>query len=445
MEILGRVSENGLRVSTAVRTISCSSESASSFTFVRERVGSSYHKPASINPYADLGAFRAGACYALSQQMGQPRARTVNSSRRNGGLNNEIARKILRIEVTESDIRGSAMVKNMQLAHIARNSEAEHQRRAAKSPNDLARSMRQEQCGMNAPSRISGPAKKILLATDLSARCDRALYRAAMLAKQWQSSLIVLHVVEDRDLSIPDEAGLPSWRRPRDPIDTARKHLLADVDALPARPAVRVAEGNPVEAILGSAGAENCDLIAIGVGRGESLGHFVSGRTADRLFRRSRLPLLVVKGRPRRPYENIVFATDLSDSSRYALETAARFFSGQRLTIFHAYSPPSGLITKSALRRQYRMEVEQEVRAFLAEVDKSAPGWQQPHVLIEDGAPNLLLRDYVRDKEVDLLVLGTHGRSAFFEIFLGSVAKAIVDDVPCDALVIRKASAAIET
>ncbi len=91
------------------------------------------------------------------------------------------------------------------------------------------------------------------------------------------------------------------------------------------------------------------------------------------------------------------------------------------------------------------MEVEQEVQAFLAGVDKSAPGWQQPHVLIEDGAPNFLLRDYVRDKEVDLLVLGTHGRSAFLEIFLGSTAKVIMDDVPCDALVIREPRASVET
>ncbi|MGE4249300.1 MAG: universal stress protein [Parvibaculaceae bacterium] len=59
---------------------------------------------------------------------------------------------------------------------------------------------------MNAPSRVNGPAKKILLATDLSARCDRALYRAAMLAQQWQWSLILLHVLEDRDPSISDSA-----------------------------------------------------------------------------------------------------------------------------------------------------------------------------------------------------------------------------------------------
>ncbi|MGH6711418.1 MAG: universal stress protein [Bradyrhizobium sp.] len=298
---------------------------------------------------------------------------------------------------------------------------------------------------MNAPSRISESARKILLATDLSARCDRALYRAAMLAEQWQSSLIVLHVVEGRELSIPDAAGLPSWRRPPDPLDIARKHLLVDVDALPTRPTMRIAEGNPAEVILCSADAERCDLIAIGIGRDESLGHFLLSRTADRLFRRSPVPLLVVKDRPRRPYSNIVFATDLSDASRYALETTARLFPGQRLTIFHAYRPPSERITESALHRTYRTEVEQEVRVFLARVEKSALGWQPPRVLIEDGAPNFLLRDYVREQEVDLLVLGTHGRNPFFEIFLGSTAKAIMDDVPCDALVIREPRPAIET
>lgn len=296
---------------------------------------------------------------------------------------------------------------------------------------------------MNAPSRMS--SKKILLATDLSARCDRALGRAAMLATQWQSSLIVLHVVEDRKSSTPNAAGLPSWRCPPDPFDTARKNLLADVDALPDLPTVRIAEGNPVEIILCNADVENCDLIAIGIGRDESFGHFILGRTADRLLRRSRVPLLVVKERPRRPYKNIVFATDLSASSRYALEKAGRLFSGQRLTVFHAYTPASELITEPVSHRQYRMEVEQEVRAFLAGVDKTAPGWQQPDVLIEDGAPNLLLRDYVRDKDVDLIVLGTHGRSPLLELFLGSTAKVIMDDVPCDALVIREPRESVET
>jgi len=39
---------------------------------------------------------------------------------------------------------------------------------------------------------------KILLATDLSARCDRALDRAGILADRWDAELVALHVIEDR-------------------------------------------------------------------------------------------------------------------------------------------------------------------------------------------------------------------------------------------------------
>lgn len=297
---------------------------------------------------------------------------------------------------------------------------------------------------MNALSRISGPAKKILLATDLSARCDRALCRAAMLARQWQWSLLVLHVVEDRGLSIPDPARLPSWRRPLDPLDAAKKHLLADISGLPIRPTVQIARGNPVEAILWSAEAEKCDLIAVGIERDQPLGHLIPNRTAGRLFRRSRVPLLFVKNRPRRPYENIVFATDLSGPSRYALEAAARLFSGQRLTVFHAYHAPSELMTEPASQRQHRIDAEQEAREFLAGIDRSAPGWQQPHLLVEEGEPNFLLRDYATDKDVDLVVLGTREQNAFFEMLLGSTTKSIVDDVPCDTLIVREPRAGVE-
>ena len=43
---------------------------------------------------------------------------------------------------------------------------------------------------------------------------------------------------------------------------------------------------------------------------------------------------------------------------------------------------------------------------------------------------------------VDLIVLGTQCRSAIVEALVGSVAKAIVNEVPCDALVVRPPAAA---
>jgi nucleotide-binding universal stress UspA family protein len=299
---------------------------------------------------------------------------------------------------------------------------------------------------MTLPSWMNGPPKRILLATDLSPRCDRALDRVAALAAQWQSALVVLHVLEKFEPGTLEAAQLPSWGRPRDPVSLARKQLLADLTAVAASATVLIGEGDPAETILRTAETQQCDLIVIGIARNELLGRLSLGRTVDRLLRRARVPLLVVKDRPRRPYSHIVVPTDFSDSSRHALEAAARFFPGQKLTVFHAYDAPrSGLVgNPAAYRRDYRTIAARECETFLEKVDKP-PTWQPPHVLIEDGPPTFLLRDYVREIEVDLVVLGTHGRSAILEIFIGSIAKAIMDEAPCDALLIREPRAAVES
>jgi nucleotide-binding universal stress UspA family protein len=206
-----------------------------------------------------------------------------------------------------------------------------------------------------------------------------------------------------------------------------------------------IEQGAPDAAILRTAEAERCDLIVTGIARDELLGRFRLGTTVDRLLRRARVPLLVVKDRARRPYGQIVVATDLSEASRHALEAAAHFFPRQRLTIFHAYHAPRATSTRdsAAERSRYRTVVRQECRAFLQGVTKPA-GWQPPQVLIDEGAPDALLRDYVRDREVDLVVLGTHGRSGLLEMFLGSVAKQIMNALPCDALIVREPAAATE-
>lgn len=56
----------------------------------------------------------------------------------------------------------------------------------------------------------NGAPKRILLATDLSARCDEALDRAVQLAAQCGATMHVLHVIEKHA-----KFHLPSWRRDR--------------------------------------------------------------------------------------------------------------------------------------------------------------------------------------------------------------------------------------
>jgi nucleotide-binding universal stress UspA family protein len=298
---------------------------------------------------------------------------------------------------------------------------------------------------MSTPSWMKGPPEAILLATDLSARCDRAMDRAASLSLQWQARLVVLHVLEGEADQLP-HSSLPSWRRPPDPINIVRQQLIADVGVVNEKATVLMEQGLPPDVILRTAAAAGCDLIVTGIARDELVGRFVLGRTVDHLLRRSREPVLVVKDRARRPYRHIVVATDFSESSRHALDAAARYFKGQQLTLFHAYDAPLAGITSdpASYRRDYREAVVQDCQAFLQGIQKPRDAWKDPEIFIEDGDPVGLLHDYVRDKGADLVVLGTHGRSALFEVLLGSVAKRIMDNLPCDALVVREPRAMVE-
>lgn len=293
---------------------------------------------------------------------------------------------------------------------------------------------------MNETIATKTTPRSILLATDLSARSDRAFDRAIQLAKQWQSRLTVLHVLEDGRPS-PDLADpLPSWRRPPDPLEAIRREIADDLGGIAETTTVLVEEGATVDTVARVAGMEGSELIVIGVARNGLLGELMLGRTVDGLLRRCPEPLLVVKARPRRQYQHIVVATDFSESSRHALGTAARFFPENALTVFHAYDPPMSGLTgdAAAYRRDYREIAEQECEAFLQDAEQRQDNWRRPRVMIEYGAPNHLLHDYVVENSADLVVVGTQGRSAIFDVLIGSTAKRILEDVSCDVLLVRE-------
>ena len=51
------------------------------------------------------------------------------------------------------------------------------------------------------------------------------------------------------------------------------------------------------------------------------------------------------------------------------------------------------------------------------------------------------IRDFVRTGQVDLLVMGTHGRKGLAHLFLGSVAEEMLRTAPCPVLTMRAPAA----
>lgn len=280
--------------------------------------------------------------------------------------------------------------------------------------------------------------RRILLATDLSARCDRALDRAAALARQWEAQLFAVHALEageDRCLSFP-EHDLPSWRRGPEPASIAAAHLRRDLSDTGLAVETMVAEGTPADVILAAAAEHRCDLIVTGVARDEVLGRFVLGATVDALLRRSGVPVLAVRQRPRHPYAGIVVAVDVSPASRVALEATAAMFPNTGFHLFHAYEAPLGgmLGDPSAYREAFGTMAREKLDAFLKAENLGAGHILD--VLVERGNPADLIPRYVRAVHADLVVLGTQGRGAFLEMLVGSTAKTVLASLDCDALVV---------
>ncbi len=295
------------------------------------------------------------------------------------------------------------------------------------------------------PHPSQGNPESILLATDLSARCDRALDRAALLSRRWGSQLIALHVLESEAhlRSFNEERNLSSWRRPSSPLKIAERQLKASLLELPERITTLVEEGEPASVIAQVADSRQCGLIVTGTARDEILGRLFVGATVEKLVPRSKVPVLTVKTRAHGMYRNVVVASDFSDSSRHALDVAVRWFGQQPLTLFNAYLAPllAHVSDTRRYRDEYRDVVVGESAAFLKSAQIPTDIRSRMSTVLEYGAPQHLLAEYVVDRDVDLVVIGTRGRSAISSLLLGSVARDVLATVTCDVLVVRESSA----
>ena len=144
-----------------------------------------------------------------------------------------------------------------------------------------------------------------------------------------------------------------------------------------------------------------------------------------------------------RRVRRILHATDFSRASTPALKGAISMAKANRarLTVVHVMAPPSlalpgeGYVSPAlyeSLEGSARAAAQKRLNAVLARA--RAAGVRARGLLLE-GVPHELIARAAR--KADLLVIGTHGRSGFAKLFLGSVASRLVALAPCPVLTVR--------
>lgn len=282
------------------------------------------------------------------------------------------------------------------------------------------------------PMNISVP-RRIMLATDLTPAADRAFDRAVELSNEWDAELIVLHVVE--------ASSARSWRLDRriHNAETEMQRLVRSA-AQPGRIVRHTAFGDPADRTLAHAREVGCDFLITGPAHGKIMGETLLGSTAARIVRRATMPTLAVRRRPEGPYNNIVSAVDFSAPSRHAFETGAALFPSAQFTAVHAYHITPNWGGRNAERSIDAIESEErERRLKKAQADIEdfvASTAARTSTLILEGEPQAVLSGYVETNWPDLVIAGTHGRSAIEHDTMGSVAELFLMSLPCDVLAV---------
>ena len=139
---------------------------------------------------------------------------------------------------------------------------------------------------------------KILVATDGSQYSDKALEVAIGLAKVFNTSLYIIHVVEEDKVAMA-ASTMPIMVNVIEDMVKIGNEILNKAKAKASEAGVNaeaiLARGNAADKILENADKLNVDLIVVGSRGLRGLARFLLGSVSEKVVRHSSKPVLVVK------------------------------------------------------------------------------------------------------------------------------------------------------
>jgi nucleotide-binding universal stress UspA family protein len=146
--------------------------------------------------------------------------------------------------------------------------------------------------------------------------------------------------------------------------------------------------------------------------------------------------------------KKILYPTDFSESSLEALKYAVAFARDFKahLVLMHVvneaiFSEGLSLPRTGApedLENEMRAEAARQLKTIIPADERATLDWE---TVILRGMPFLEIIRYATANAVDLIVIGTHGRSGVEHIIFGSTAEKVVRKAPCPVLSVKPASA----
>lgn len=272
--------------------------------------------------------------------------------------------------------------------------------------------------------------EKILMPVDVNDISKEQISAAVKIAQEFNSEVAIMYVLPDSDLHPDVENLLKKYIS-----ETFNKILqsLENENVACSPPITK--KGNPVSNILEVAANEKVNLVLVSSGISKENDNFKLGTTAEKIVQLSDIPVWVVKAGQEFNMNKIMCPVDFSDPSKRALRNAILLSKNFNATLnilgvfepFFTSSPRINFDQKKE-NKKLKQQFEKKMEAFLG--DFSLKGLNHK-VEIAVGVPHDRILKGIQKGDIDMLVIGTNGRSGFSRMLLGSVTEKVIREVPC--------------
>jgi nucleotide-binding universal stress UspA family protein len=277
---------------------------------------------------------------------------------------------------------------------------------------------------------------KILFAQDFASTSKQLESVGASLASSFKSTIVPMHV-------LPNDIVNPKVKDLLD--DTAKSRLEATAQVLRDSgvkvEAPIIKYGIPYDQIVMAASSVNANMILVGSGETNAGEKFKLGTTTERIIQRSEKPVMVIKENSALSVSKILCPVDFSSPSERALKNAlifARRFNAELIILSVSETTTSSWFSsKEDLEKENKERLKahtKDFEAFLNKVNLEGVNWSREE---RSGNPAQEILNTISDKNIDLLIMGTSGRSGLNRLIVGSVTEKVIREVPCSFLTLK--------
>lgn len=280
----------------------------------------------------------------------------------------------------------------------------------------------------------------ILVPTDGSTPARMAIQHARLLAEALAAEVHLLCVSEDEEGGLLDGVGEDAeFSDADDVVQTAAREF----DGSAVETAIR--GGDPAETILDYAEEISATLIVMGTHGRTGVHRFVSGSVTEQVTRLSEIPVFTLRADAETTmpdsYERILVPTDGSECAEAAVEEAVRLADAFDAEVHvvsvvdvNTVAAQSELTNARLVLDELEEQAEMATERIVELLDEHGI---EGRTAVVQSAPATGIMDYADGHGIDVIVMGTHGRSGIGRFLLGSTTERLIRHAGVPVLSVR--------